>query len=269
MQEAECMKPYTIQEFADLSGVSIDRLRHYEKLNLMKPRRNVRNGYRYYSDEHLLDVYRICFMQSLNVPLKDIPMEIEERKAEERIAQRIGEMEAEIARLRMQMERLSSIRREMERREERQAQLRHTQKYYVLFYDQIGQSEKGKEVVAQWMRHASLVYPVFEIHTDAIIAPEKGCLQPRMGLAIEKRYADELGLVGAMTGIEEGEGIVLSYGMYLASPMNPNAEELTGILDHCRNNGIDLGKRLLYRVTAEKAEDTGYKAQACIPVDPA
>lgn len=263
------MKPYTIQEFADLSGVSIDRLRHYEKLNLMKPRRNARNGYRYYSDDHLLDVYRICFMQSLDVSLKDIPMEIEERKTEERIVQRIGEMEAEIARLRMQMERLSSIRREMERGEERRVQLRHTQKYYVLFYDQIGQREKGKEVVAQWMRHAPLVYPVFEIHTDAIIAPEKGFLQPRMGLAIEKRYADELGLVGSLMGIEEGEGIVLSYEMHLASPMNPIVEEFTGVLDYCRSNGIDLGKRLLYRVTAEKAADAGYRIQVCLPVDPA
>ena len=269
MQEAESVKPYTIQEFADLSGVSIDRLRHYEKLNLMRPRRNVRNGYRYYSDDHLLDVYRICFMQSLDVPLKDIPKEMEEWKAEERIAQRIGEMEAEIARLRMQMERLSSIRGEMERGEERRVQLRHTQKHYVLFYDQIGQSEKGKEIVAQWMRHAPLVYPVFEIHTDAIIVPGKGCLQTRMGLAIEKRYADELGLIGSLEDIDEGEGIVLSYEMHLASLMNPTAQEFTGVLDHCRSNGIDLGKRLLYRVTAEKATDAGYRVQVCLPVDPA
>ena len=267
MLEVELLKPYTIQEFADLSGVSIDRLRHYEKLNLMKPRRNARNGYRYYSDDHLLDVYQICFMQSLDVPLKDIPMEIEERKTEERIIERIGEMEAEIARLRMQMERLSSIRREMKRREERQDQPRHTQRHYVLFYDQIGQSEKGKEVVAQWMRHAPLVYPVFEIHTDAITVLEKGCLQPRMGLAIEKRYADELGLADSLTGIEEGEGIALSYEMYLASLMNPTAQEFNGALDYCRNNGIDLGKKLLYRVIAEKATDAGYKVQVYLPVD--
>lgn len=263
------MKPYTIQEFADLSGVSIDRLRHYEKLNLMRPRRNARNGYRYYLDDHLLDVYRICFMQSLDVPLKDIPKEMEEWKAEERIAQRIGEMEAEIARLRMQMERLSNIRCEMERREEKRVRPIHMQKHYVLFYDQIGQSEKGKEVIAQWMRHAPLVYPVFEIHTDTIVSSGNGCLQPRMGLAIEKRYADELGLDGYLPDIEEEESVVLPCGMHLASLMNPAAQEFTGALDYCRSNGIDLGKRLLYRVTAEKATDAGYRVQVCLPVDPA
>lgn len=257
---------YTIQEFAGLSGVSIDRLRHYEKLNLMKPGRNERNGYRYYSDDDLLDVYRICFMQSLNVPLKDIPKEMTARKAEERIAKRIGEMEAEIARLRLHIERLTSICNELGHPGEAHEQPYHTQKHDVLYYEQIRQNAKGKDIIAQWMRHTPLVYPFFEIDTDTIREQGNDCLHPRMGLAIDARYAEELGFDRTAPGIEEEESIALTYRMRLVNPMNPMAEEFAGMLDYCRENSIDLRKRLFYRISVEKYGDEGYGVQVCMPV---
>ncbi len=63
----------TIGEFAWLSQVTVDALRHYDKLNLLKPAHLDRfTGYRYYSLKQLPRLNRILALKELGLPLSDI-----------------------------------------------------------------------------------------------------------------------------------------------------------------------------------------------------
>jgi DNA-binding transcriptional MerR regulator len=55
------MAQYTIKQVADMAGVSVKTLRHYEKINLLMPSFRNDNGYRYYEDKELLQLQQILF----------------------------------------------------------------------------------------------------------------------------------------------------------------------------------------------------------------
>ena len=65
-------KTYLIGELADLAGVSVRTLRHYDHIDLFKPSRRVENGYRQYGYEDLLKLQQILFFKELDFPLKQI-----------------------------------------------------------------------------------------------------------------------------------------------------------------------------------------------------
>jgi len=64
----------SIGEMARLTGAGIQALRHYEKLNLLKPiYTNPDSGYRYYSFEQAYLVEIIILCVELDIPLKNLP----------------------------------------------------------------------------------------------------------------------------------------------------------------------------------------------------
>jgi DNA-binding transcriptional MerR regulator len=62
---------YQIHEFAALAGVTVKALRHYDRLDLLKPKRN-RGGYRMYAETDLERLEQIIALKFLGVPLKQI-----------------------------------------------------------------------------------------------------------------------------------------------------------------------------------------------------
>ncbi len=63
----------TIGEFAWLSQVTAETLRHYDRLNLLKPAHLDRfTGYRYYSLKQLPRLNRILALKELGLPLSEI-----------------------------------------------------------------------------------------------------------------------------------------------------------------------------------------------------
>lgn len=62
---------YRIHEFAQLAGVTVKALRHYDRLGLLQPRRSS-SGYRLYSSGDLDRLERIAALKFLGVPLKQI-----------------------------------------------------------------------------------------------------------------------------------------------------------------------------------------------------
>lgn len=70
MGEISVKKTYLIGEFSERSGVSKRMLRHYDKLDLFTPiDLNAENGYRYYSEEQVVDLRRIQFLKDLGFTL--------------------------------------------------------------------------------------------------------------------------------------------------------------------------------------------------------
>jgi MerR family transcriptional regulator, thiopeptide resistance regulator len=72
---------YRVREFAQLAGVTIKALRHYELLGLLKPGRT-RAGYRVYTDRHLEQLERILALRFLGLPLKGIKAALERTPCE-------------------------------------------------------------------------------------------------------------------------------------------------------------------------------------------
>ena len=64
---------YQIGEAARRAGVTIETLRHYDRIGLVKPGRvDGQTGYRYYSDTEIARVQIIKFLRSVKLPLSTI-----------------------------------------------------------------------------------------------------------------------------------------------------------------------------------------------------
>jgi len=64
-------RTYRVHEFAELAGVTVKALHHYDRIGVLKPART-RNGYRLYSTAHLARLEQIIALKALGISLKQI-----------------------------------------------------------------------------------------------------------------------------------------------------------------------------------------------------
>jgi DNA-binding transcriptional MerR regulator len=64
-------KSYRVHQFAELAGVTVKALRHYDRLGLLRPVRN-ESGYRLYQQADLARLQQIVALKSIGLPLKHI-----------------------------------------------------------------------------------------------------------------------------------------------------------------------------------------------------
>ena len=62
---------YSVHEFAELTGITVKALHHYDRLGLLKPRRTAA-GYRIYTKRDLEPLEQIVALKFLGLPLKQI-----------------------------------------------------------------------------------------------------------------------------------------------------------------------------------------------------
>ena len=63
---------YTVQQLANMAGVSARTLHHYDHIGLLKPSARTAAGYRLYGEKDLLRLQQILFFKELDFPLSDI-----------------------------------------------------------------------------------------------------------------------------------------------------------------------------------------------------
>lgn len=66
------MSKYSVKKLAELSGVSVRTLHHYDKIGLLKPSIRTEARYRLYGERELLRLQQILFYKELDFPLKEI-----------------------------------------------------------------------------------------------------------------------------------------------------------------------------------------------------
>ena len=65
------IRGYKVREFAELSGVTVRALHHYDRLGLLRPKRT-RNGYRAYNEQDLVRLEQIVALKFVGLPLRRI-----------------------------------------------------------------------------------------------------------------------------------------------------------------------------------------------------
>lgn len=61
-----------VKEVADLVGISVRTLHHYDEIGLLTPKKTEESGYRLYSEADLAKLQQILFFRELGFPLKKI-----------------------------------------------------------------------------------------------------------------------------------------------------------------------------------------------------
>ncbi len=67
----------TIGKMAELNDITIETLRHYDRIGLLKPFRiDSKSGYRYYHINQSAILDMVIYMKSLGMPLKEIKKQL-------------------------------------------------------------------------------------------------------------------------------------------------------------------------------------------------
>lgn len=69
---------YQVREVAEISGVSVRALHHYDELGLLVPKQRTEAGYRLYDDEDLLRLQQILLGRELGLSLEDVRRSLDE-----------------------------------------------------------------------------------------------------------------------------------------------------------------------------------------------
>jgi DNA-binding transcriptional MerR regulator len=70
--QEESVKTYTVSQLANLAGVSIRTLHHYDYIGLLEPPARTTAGYRLYGETELLRLQQILFFKELDLPLSEV-----------------------------------------------------------------------------------------------------------------------------------------------------------------------------------------------------
>ncbi|MBB6478954.1 MerR family transcriptional regulator [Spirochaeta isovalerica] len=63
---------YKVKEMAEMAGISVRTLHHYDRIGLLIPKKVGENGYRLYSEENISQLQQILFLRELDFSLETI-----------------------------------------------------------------------------------------------------------------------------------------------------------------------------------------------------
>ena len=66
-----------IKEAEEQTGISRANIRYYEKMGLLHPKRNEKNGYREYRPEDIKRILQIKILRKLDVPIEETKIRLD------------------------------------------------------------------------------------------------------------------------------------------------------------------------------------------------
>lgn len=231
------MKRYKISEFSRRSGVNIDTLRFYEKMNLLHPYHRPDNNYRFYTDHDLLNLMQIRLMRSMDIPISTLKKQgtqnLDELYAS--VSAQVDALEDEIARLTKKLDRFKRIQRELEDCKTLIGdcsiiQLPHL---HAMYYDEEStQHPDFAQQVAAWCEHIPYVHLSCRLNANELAKPENEPLNAVVGIGMLADYAASCGITPippAVTMLPETSLRVL---LCIRDPLHPTREELAPAFAH-------------------------------------
>lgn len=105
---------YKIGEFSKIVNISVRTLRYYDECGLLKPNLiDKYTGYRYYNEENIKECNLILLLKSLSFTIDEI-IKYKDNLNDEIISKKQSEIDNKIAYLRLQYDRLTIMRMNLE-----------------------------------------------------------------------------------------------------------------------------------------------------------
>lgn len=160
------MKRYTVKQLAELSGVSVRTLHHYDAIGLLTPAYVGDNGYRYYGENELLRLQQILLHRELGFPLKEIAAILDEPGFD-----RLAALETHKTRLEAEAERYRRLVRTIDRTiaeiKGRRAQEDWKMKHADLYS---GFAPEKQEEYEHWLADLYMSHPDFRARYETLAA---------------------------------------------------------------------------------------------------
>lgn len=126
------MKPMTVKQVSELTGVSVRTLQYYDDIGLLSPSKRTEAGYRLYEEEQLATLQEILLFRELEFPLKDIKAILDSPAHDKEKA-----LQQQVELLTMKKERLERL---IQLAEELQAE-RHTERSHTMDFKAFDKSK--------------------------------------------------------------------------------------------------------------------------------
>lgn len=260
------MVHYTIQDFSERCGISVHRLRHYEKLGLILPERDPQNHYRFYTDRHLLDVQRIGTLQCIGCPLADMKPEAHADAPEvyrRQVQEKILSLHEQLEDLETQLKMMMDIEMRLPEMETGNCREWHTLPYYVLYYDDC----HDPSLIANWMEMMPYVLSFFSISMDQLLQDptETFTSKPGLGIVQKHLYSLPLRLDPPVQHIESFTGIRCI--VKLRDPLYPRRDEFSQLFEYLKNMNLRIAGDMIFGVRGSDADENGtfYYARILLP----
>ena len=196
----------TSKKFCAISGITLETLRHYIDLELLKPAKVLANGYREFSIDNAVEVFYLRHERGLGASLNQFHPENEAESLADQDARyqdNLDQLQKQKALLERQIERNLYYRSLIQRAIHQKEQL------FSLSFLEFSPSNLDRqgvlETIETWMQFPELLHLAFRIDPEQLTS-DSDIVEPRVGLGIRTDFAKQNGLSYAEAETSCGSG---------------------------------------------------------------
>jgi DNA-binding transcriptional MerR regulator len=269
------MRKYSIGEFAEILGVTVDTLRLYEKHGIIKPIKDAKNNYRYFNDLDARDLLMSRWYRSIQIPLQDVSVLTKESSLDnviEKMKEKQICLEEEIRKSRMLLDKIIHINSEVKAIPEslNKCKIKKLTGIYRLRQtsnNDLLKDECLKGIVSKWMNLLPYTFYSFRIDSSEILS-QKNCFDYSWGIAISEDDINNFDLE-----IDDNIEFVKSK-TYLSSIITVSNEErimrdsLKFMLEHMREKNYSISGDIIGKIilTEKHNGENKHYLQVNIPI---
>ena len=256
------MSHYRIGDFSLLSGVSKDTLRYYDKVGVLCPSYKAENGYRYYTEYDLMQLWQIRTLRGLDSSLEECTQITAISDMSERLSAREAELDRQIDQLTNLRDRIHMLQSEIGSclQDCGQCKQATTVPTYGILAENMTAAQQ--QCVAEWMQHTPYVH-LSLYFTELNEAPKAQVM-----IGILKSYAEEH-QVNVDCAEDRPARPAVRCVLRLRDPIQPAPAELAPLTDYMALHHLRPAGAWTYRIRfIDQASVTEpvYYVGACVPV---